>query len=84
MTCERDTCDTCEREQRLLMFKNFTNECCNHECTMCLSEKFVQGLGLIKDVLKGWTNMIKGRALYRFEGKSYERLHRFKENMNIH
>ena len=29
--------------------ESFTNECCNWECTLRLCEKFVQGLGLVKD-----------------------------------
>ena len=36
----------------LSIFKNFTNECCSRECTLCLWEKFVQGLGLVEDVWK--------------------------------
>ena len=34
------------------------------ESAHCGCEKFVQRLGLIKDVWKAWSNMIKGRSLY--------------------
>ena len=35
------------------------------ESAQCGCEKFVQGLGLVEDVWKAWSNMIKGRALYQ-------------------
>ena len=42
------SCNTCESEWWFLMSKNFTNECCNWECTFWFWEKFVRGLGLVR------------------------------------
>ena len=49
------------------MFKKFTNECHNWWSlhTLCLQEKFMQGLGCIKDVWQQQSNIIKGRELYQ-------------------